>query len=282
MSECLIGAAAVGRDSHPLSQTISQPKILIHPKTKLNTTNTGMKIRPEIIYQDEAIIIVNKPPNYLAIPDRFVADRPNVLRFLQQKFEEVFTVHRIDRATSGILVFARNEEAHRNLSQQFQNRQVDKTYLALVEGQLHLEEGTIDKPITKHPVIAGKMIINRNGKPSVSHYKVVERFKNYTLLEVKIETGRTHQIRVHLENIGYPLAVDEIYGRKAAFYLSEVKLKKYNSSKNETERPLMSRSTLHAAKLSFTHPTSQERQTVTGALPKDFSALLKQLRKWGK
>ncbi|MFT5167611.1 MAG: 23S rRNA pseudouridine1911/1915/1917 synthase [Saprospiraceae bacterium] len=240
-----------------------------------------MKNQPLIIHQDEDVVIINKPANYLSIPDRFKPDLPNIQQFLKTKFGQIFTVHRLDRETSGIMIFARHDIAHKELSTQFENRIVEKIYLALTSGNIHNEEDIIEKAIGKHPAIPGKMIVTKKGKLSVSAYKVIERFKHYTLVEVNIKTGRTHQIRVHMQALGYPLAVDPLYSKKEAFFLSEVKGKKYKKQRDEEERPLISRCTLHAYKLSFDHPTSGERLTFTTEVPKDFSALLKQLRKWG-
>ncbi len=241
-----------------------------------------MKIEPKIIYQDNDIVIVNKPPDYLSIPDRFTPTKLNLVRFLNNQFEKVFIVHRLDKETSGIICFALNEAAHRDLSQQFEKRTTEKIYLALVKGNMHQDEGIIDKPIAKHSAVAGKMIIASRGKPSISHYKVVERFRNFTLLEMNIKTGRTHQIRVHLQSESYPLAVDALYGGEDAFLLSKVKLRRYNSGKNEVEKPLMSRCTLHSFRLTIDHPTTKERISFEADLPKDFNAVIKQLRKWGK
>ena len=241
-----------------------------------------MKNQPKIIFQDDDIVIVNKPPNYLSIPDRFDATKPNLVRFLKNHFENIFVVHRLDKETSGVICFALNEAAHRNLNQQFEKRTTQKIYLALVNGNMHNDEGIIDKPIAKHGVIAGKMIVASRGKPSITHFKVVERFRNYSLLEMEIKTGRMHQIRVHLQSESYPLAVDAMYGGEEAFYLSKVKLQRYKSGKEQEERPLMSRTTLHSLKLSLNHPVTNERMTFEAELPKDFSAVIKQLRKWGK
>ena len=241
-----------------------------------------MKLKPQIIYQDEDIVIVNKPPDFLSIPDRFSRQKPNLVAFLQQTFEKVYVVHRLDKETSGIICFALNEAAHRNLSQQFENRTVEKIYLALVKGIVHNEKGIIDKPIAKHRSIEGKMAISAKGKPSVTHYKVAERFRDYTLLEVEIKTGRMHQIRVHLQSESFPLAVDELYGGDTGFMLSSVKRQGYQIGKNEEEKPLMSRCTLHAFRLSLNHPSTHRRISFEAELPKDFKAVINQLRKWGK
>lgn len=241
-----------------------------------------MKKQPIIIFEDEDLIIVNKPENYLTIPARFKKDLPNVYHWLQRDRTEVYIVHRLDRETSGILCFAKTESSHKNLSKQFQERTVEKRYLALVDGIPTKEEGFIDKPIAENMAQRGKMIIAKRGKPSQTSYKVVETFRNFSLLEAHIHTGRTHQIRVHFQFIGHPLAVDVLYGRREGFHLSEVKGKKYQQGKHEEERPLMSRSTLHASKLVFNHPVTNEELVFEAALPKDFGAVLKQLRRWGK
>ncbi|MBI5916061.1 MAG: RluA family pseudouridine synthase [Bacteroidetes bacterium] len=241
-----------------------------------------MKNQLDIVFEDEDIVVVNKPANLLTIPDRFSPQKPNLYHQLNERFGKIFTVHRLDRETSGILIFAKTEEAHKELSRQFQEHLVDKIYFALVEGVMHQPEGLIDKPLGQHPTHPEKMAVVKHGKPSRTRYKVVQHFKNYTFVEATIETGRTHQIRVHFQSIGYPLAVDALYGRKQAFLLSDVKLKKFKLSKlQDEELPIMSRTTLHAGKLTFAHPRTGEPMTMTAELPKDFSAVLKQLQKWG-
>lgn len=237
-----------------------------------------MKQKPTIIYEDDYLVVVNKPANYLSIPDRYKPDLPNVQQFLKDKFGDIYTIHRLDRETSGIILFAKDAATHKSLSIQFENREVQKYYLAIASGNVFEDEGKIDKPIAKHQSNQ-RMIIAKQGKPSLSHYKVIERFRGYTLLEVQIMTGRTHQIRVHLQAIGYPLAVDPIYARKDAFYLSEIKGKKYRRT-DEEERPLVTRCTLHAQALVIKHPVTKEEMRFEAEAPKDIRAMLKQLRKW--
>lgn len=235
----------------------------------------------ELIHEDEHILVVNKPAGLLSIPDRFQTEKENLVGLLQKKYGQVMVVHRLDRETSGILCFARNEAAHRHLSIQFEHHTVDKFYNALLDGDMHNEEGEIDKPIGEHPTIPGKMAIMNSGKASLTLYRVTERFDRFTLVEVLIKTGRTHQIRVHFQSIGYPLAIDALYGRRAAFNLSEIKGKNYKTGKfSADERPLMSRTSLHATRLRIDHPATGERMTFETPLPKDFAALLNQLRKW--
>lgn len=234
----------------------------------------------ELIHEDADLLVVHKPAGLLTIPDR-TGTQPSLLGQLEKVYGKVFVVHRLDRETSGILCFARNEAAHRHLSIQMERHTADKYYYALLEGVLHHEEGEIDKPIGEHPRIPGKMAIIHPGKPSLTFYRVSERFKHFTLVEVLIKTGRTHQIRVHFESIGYPLAVDALYGRRPAFFLSEIKGKSYKSGKHsDEERPILDRTSLHSARLRLDHPTTGERMEFKTELPKDFAALLSQLRKW--
>ncbi|MEO1258071.1 MAG: RluA family pseudouridine synthase [Bacteroidota bacterium] len=240
-----------------------------------------MKKRLNIIHEDAAIVVVEKAAGVLTIPDRFKPEVFNLYDHLKKANGDIFTVHRLDKETSGILVFAKTKEAHRSLSQQFEERTVEKIYLVLVEGVLFEKTGEIDKPIGYHPSKAGQMMVTRKGKPSLTLFRALEYFKNFTLVEADIKTGRTHQIRVHFQSVGYPLAIDAMYGGKEGFYLSTVK-RKYNLGKNAEERPLMSRTSLHAKKLVLDHPETGERMTFESELPKDFSAVLKQLRKWGK
>lgn len=236
----------------------------------------------DLIHEDEHILVVSKPAGLLTIPDRF-GNKESLVAALQAKYGKVFIVHRLDRETSGILCFARNEAAHRHLSMQMEHHTADKFYLALVDGAVHHEEGEIDKPIGEHHSIPGKMAITTSGKPSLTFYRVIERFQRFTLVEAQIKTGRTHQIRVHFQSIGYPLAIDALYGRREQFLLSEIKGKKYKSGKfTEEERPMMERTSLHAARLRLQHPVSGEKMEFQSELPKDFAAVLNQLRKWGK
>lgn len=235
----------------------------------------------ELLHADDDVLVVIKPAGLLTIPDRF-GNKDSLVSALQKTYGKVFVVHRLDRETSGILVFARNEASHRHLSIQMEHHTADKFYLALVDGVVHHDEGEIDKPIGEHPGIPGKMMVTTSGKPSLTFYRVLERFKHFTLVECQIKTGRTHQIRVHLQSIGYPLAVDALYGRRAGFLLSEIKGKKYKSGKfTEDERPLMDRTSLHASRLRIQHPASGDILEFRSELPKDFAAVLHQLRKWG-
>ena len=235
----------------------------------------------DIIYQDEAIVIVNKPPDFLTVPDRFAHKLPNLYNTLQAKFGEIFIVHRIDKETSGIICFARTAESHKELCRQFEKRETDKIYWTLVQGILQEKEGVIDGKLAKNEFRPGSMIVAKKGKPSVTEYKVLEEFEKYSLVEAHIKTGRQHQIRVHFRHIGHPPALDPIYNNKSEFFLSEIKRKYTQAGRGKEERPLMSRTTLHAHTLRLTHPVTKERMSFQADLPKDFRAVLTQLRKWG-
>lgn len=183
-----------------------------------------------LIHEDEHLLVVYKPAGLLTIPDR-TGEKDSLHAQLERQYGKVFIPYIASTGkTSGILCFARNEAAHRHLSMQMEHHTADKYYYALLDGELHHEEGEIDKPIGEHASIPGKMSIRMTGKPSLTLYRVAERFKRFTLAEVLIKTGRTHQIRIHFQSIGYPLAVDAIYGRRAAFMLSEIKGKSINQA----------------------------------------------------
>lgn len=233
-----------------------------------------------ILHQDQDIIVVNKPPHVLTVPDRYNPDLLNLYNFLENRYEEIFIVHRLDKETSGIVVFARNEAAHRHLSNAFQNRTVSKTYLALIDGQPFEKEAIIDLPIAESMSRRGTMVVNKkNGKPSQTKYRVVEEYKHFSLVEIKLLTGRMHQIRVHFRFIGHPLMVDNVYNQRTEFFLSDVK-KRYNLKKDEVERAILSRLSLHAYSLQITHPSTGETVAFTAELPKDMGVVVKLLRKY--
>lgn len=233
----------------------------------------------DIIFEDDDYLILNKPAGLLTIPDRFRENIPNLYAILRNKYKNIFVVHRLDADTSGVIVFAKNSYAHRDLSIKFEKRNVKKIYLALINGRLDKSEAKINLPVAKRLNKPGTMKIYKyNGKKALTHYRVVESFRHFTLVEVELLTGRMHQIRVHFQAIGHPLAVDEVYGVRTALYLSEFKTK-YLRKEDEVEKPLINRLTLHAKYIEFKHYKTGNLVQVEAPLPKDFNAVLNQLRK---
>ncbi|HWB63425.1 MAG TPA: RluA family pseudouridine synthase [Chitinophagales bacterium] len=237
-----------------------------------------MHPKPEILFEDEHMLVVNKPTGITVIPDRIHTDRETLQSILQKDYGRLFVVHRIDRGTSGVICFARTEEAHKNLSLQFQNHEVRKFYLAVVQGILKDKSGTIEVPIGENKSRPGIMTVDKRGKAALTLYKLEEQFKHAALLEVEIKTGRTHQVRVHMAFIGHPLLVDDVYGKSGAFYFSTIK--KHYKPSGEEELPTIARLTLHAFKLSLTHPATKKEMLFEAPVPKDIQTLLKLLRKY--
>lgn len=239
-----------------------------------------MKLAELIIFEDDDLIALNKPTGLLSIPDR-EGKEISLKSLLQEKHENVFTVHRLDKDTSGLIVFAKNELTHRHLSIQFEERQTEKIYVGLVIGSPANEKGSIDLPIAENMVTRGTMIINRRGKQSLTDYEVVQNFGSYSWMQFKIHTGRTHQIRVHMKDIGHPIVCDELYGDGKPVLLSSLKSKFKLSKAELEERPLLNRLALHAHKLGFTK-TNGEKLELQADLHKDLKATLQQLTKWKK
>ncbi len=236
----------------------------------------------EILYQDDDMLVVNKPAGVLVIPDRFNSDLPSLNRILETKMgQQVWVVHRLDRDTSGVICFAKNEQTHRYLSKLFEAHEVGKFYAGIVQGRVIPEEGRIEAPITEHPATKGKMMVAKKGKLSVTDYKVAEQWALHSLVQFQIHTGRTHQIRVHMQSIGHPIVCDELYGDGKPFLLSAIKKKYKLSDKEETERPILSRLALHAYRLAL-HKEDGTLVDAQAPLPKDMAACVNQLNKWSK
>lgn len=235
----------------------------------------------EILHADDRLVVVNKRPGVLTVPDRFDPHKVNLLTTLRERGGEVFVVHRLDRETSGVLVFARDRDAHRNLNEQFRERDADKYYLALTRGTPHPRENLIDMPIGPDPRGGGRMRIDpHGGKRSATAYETIEVYREYALVRLQLFTGRTHQVRVHMAAIGHPLAVDPLYGGDEALFLSAIKRKRFNLKAGSVERPLLRRVSLHAYQLAFDHPDSGERVEYLAPPPKDFRSTVRQLQKW--
>lgn len=224
----------------------------------------------EVLYEDSDVIVVNKPKGMVVHPaaGHYSGTLVNALMYYcgheLSGINGVMRpgiVHRIDMDTTGSLIVCKNDKAHNCIAEQLKVHSIERKYHAICHGVLKEEEGVINKPIGRHPNDRKKMAINeRNGKEAITHYKVLERFKDYTYVECKLETGRTHQIRVHMASIGHPLLGDEIYapGRKSPF-------------KTQGQ-------TLHAKILGFIHPTTGEYVETDADLPEYFTKILNILR----
>jgi 23S rRNA pseudouridine1911/1915/1917 synthase len=246
----------------------------------------------DILYQDDDYVAVNKPAGLATIPGRGEDD--SVLERLATEIGLLYTgstdprlrvVHRLDKDTSGVLLFAKHTDAQRHVSHQFQNNTTAKEYLALVVGRPSESSGEIDASLAPHPTSARRMaVVRHGGRPARTQWKIEQTFRSYTLLRVFPKTGKTHQIRVHLNHIGLPLAIDPLYnaappGTPVGLFLSAFK-RGYRPAQGEEERPLIARLTLHAEKLRFIHWDGREVEIVA-ELPKDFRATLNMLRKHG-
>jgi 23S rRNA pseudouridine1911/1915/1917 synthase len=237
----------------------------------------------EIIFQNELILVINKPSGLSVTTDRsgsfFLRD--SLEKILPAKtVENLRLIHRLDKDTSGVMILAKTKEAQTVFSQAFENRNVRKTYLALVSGFPPAERGIIDTPISAEPT--GKNIFRidyKRGKDARTEWRLLANFGHISLLAVNPLTGRTHQIRIHLPSIGLELAVDPLYGNSKGLLLSEFK-SRYKLGKFEEEKPLIDRLTLHAYQLEFPNPPSDCPGLFIAALDKKFKACIKMLTKY--
>lgn len=236
------------------------------PEAK-ETKLKAQEIPLDIIYEDSDIIVVNKPKGMVVHPANGNPDGTLVnaiLSICKNSLSGIGgelrpgIVHRLDKDTSGLIIVAKNDKAHINMSEQIKERNVKKTYIALVRGNVPEEEATINMPIGRSTKDRKKMAVTKNGKQAITHFKVLKRYSKYTLLEIKIETGRTHQIRVHMAEIGYPVVGDAVY----------------SNGKNEFG---IEGQMLHAYKLEFMHPITNKHMELTATLPQYFEEILKKL-----
>ena len=242
-------------------------KIQIEEEKPVENSLKAENIPLDVIYEDADIIVINKLKGMVVHPANGNPDGTlvnAVMAICKDSLSGIGgeirpgIVHRLDKDTSGIIVVAKNDKAHINLSEQIKNHEVKKTYIALVRGIVKENEATINMPIGRSEKDRKKMAVKRNGKKAITHFKVLQRYDNYTLLEVNIETGRTHQIRVHLSQIGYPVIGDEVY----------------SNGKNEWNEKGQC---LHAKSLEFIHPTTGKNMYLEAELPEYFQKILKEL-----
>ncbi|HRZ87185.1 MAG TPA: RluA family pseudouridine synthase [bacterium] len=232
-----------------------------------------------VLYEDDHFIAVDKPAGMIVVEDRWDKGKQTLRGAVQAALGtgKVWTVHRIDKDTTGVVLFAKDAEAHRYANGLFMERRVTKEYEAVVRGVIACDSGVIDEPIKEDLFQPGRVIIHRTGKPSVTSFTVLERFRSFTYICACPQSGRMHQIRAHMTSYGHPLAVDPLYGGGSMIRLSELK-KDYKRKKGGPEKPLIERLTLHAARLSFTGMDGREI-AISSELPHDMALLLKYLRK---
>lgn len=239
----------------------------------------SMKITPNytVIYNDDDIIVLNKRSGLLVAQDRYDPDAPRLDSEAEKEFGRLYAVHRIDKDTSGCVIYAKNADSHRALSMQFENRTVEKIYHCLVNGRPLWQTKTVDSKLLPDGDFRHRTTINsRFGKTSITDFKLIGVCGPYSWLEARPKTGRTHQIRAHLQSIGLSIVCDPLYsGNQKPVRLSDIK-KRWNGD-TETERPLLSRLALHAYSLSLEHPKTGERMTFTAPYQKDMEATRKQL-----
>ena len=263
-------------------QVIQKPRYLVVAGQKIDikttlpeqTASVAQSIPLDIIDEDEFLIVINKPVGLVVHPGAGNPDHTLVNALLHHAPQlslvpRAGVIHRLDKDTSGLLVIAKTLPVHHRLIKDMQQRKIHREYRALVQGQM-ISGGTVDAPMGRHPINRTKMAIVRDGKDAITHYRVIERFAEHTLLNVQLETGRTHQIRVHLSHIKYPIVGDATYSRQRQFpKLSEKQqagLRKFNHQ------------ALHAYRLSLTHPITKKLCEWVAPIPDDMAKLIDLLR----
>ena len=238
-----------------------------------------------LIYADDDMIAVNKAAGLLVAADRWDIEAPRLDLLIQKELPQIaplcqklYAVHRIDKDTSGILLYALNAEAHLALNTAFQEREIKKTYRLLIHGRVQEEQFTVDLPLRADGDAMHRTVVDkRRGKEAITHFTVLETFRQFSLLEARPVTGRTHQIRAHLAAAGYPIVCDSLYGSGKPVLLSELKQRWRGDV--YTEQPLIGRLALHAYRLEGVHPRSGQPFAFTAEYAKDFKSTVHQLQK---
>ncbi len=264
-----------GEAQNPKRKVLGGEQVLLQAEIELETDCEPEDIPLDIVYEDESLLIVNKPAGLVVHPaaghregtlqNALLHHAPSLAGIARSGI-----VHRIDKDTSGLLMVAKTLKAHKSLVDQLQARDIDREYLALAQGYL-TAGGTVDEPIGRHSTDRKRFAVREDGKPSVTHYRIEERLPGHTLLRVKLETGRTHQIRVHLAHIRHPLLGDPVYGGRLRL------LPGGNQALGEALRGFR-RQALHAEKLGLEHPSTGEWCEWQVDMPEDFQSLLTSLR----
>jgi RluA family pseudouridine synthase len=262
----------------------------VTPIIKLSSPATKGYWEIPVVYEDDALLALDKPSGLLVSPDRYDVMRPNIMRLVHHDIARgakwvqdrgltyLANAHRLDFETSGVLLLAKSKPALVSLADQFGSELAKKVYLALVVGSPEQDTFDDNAKLGPHPTRIGIVRVDeKGGKKSYTAFELIERFKGYTYLRCKPRTGRTHQIRVHLQHRGHPIVGDELYGGPQLL-LSKLK-KDYRLKRGKTENPLIDRVALHAHELRVTHPVTGSEVVITSALPHDMEVALKMLRK---
>jgi 23S rRNA pseudouridine1911/1915/1917 synthase len=278
-----------GRSSRPAYEINLGDRIVCRMPKLIPPHVVPAEIPLEIVYEDEHLIAINKPPQFVVHPAAGHWDDTLVNALLHHcgalpESDEVYKpgiVHRIDKDTSGVIIAAKTLRAHGELTRQFQDRAVRKSYRAIVEGEVSYDEDVIDKDIDRHRKDFEKMAVVRKGtgKTAQSFYRVLERFRGFTFVEVAPRTGRTHQIRVHMASIGHPCVADSTYGKRDALFLRDLGAQE-DPLVADPKEPLLLRQALHAFWISFVHPASGKTVEFSAPLAADMELALALLRKY--
>ena len=257
-----------GRPSKPSYRVQVGDEVVVRVPIEMPTPVVPENIPLDVIYEDDALLVVNKPAGMVVHPayghasgtlvNAVLAHCPQIADVGGP--DRAGVVHRLDKDTSGLILIAKDSVTRAALQRQFKRRQVSKTYLALVEGQVQPREGVVEAPVGRDKRQRKKMAVVRSGREARTMYRAIEYFANYTLLEVRPHTGRTHQVRVHLSWLGYPIVGDAVYGR-------------------HRQRLLRGRHFLHASRIRFSHPATGEEVEFEAPLPPKLADVLNQLRR---
>ena len=284
---------AIKQGTAKVNGKVAKPSLKLNPGDEITFVlpePPSKDILPEnlplnIIYEDSELIILNKQPGILVHPARGNTHGTlvNALAYYSDELSSGLgefrpgIVHRLDKNTTGVMVVTKNDIAQWKIAKQFENRQVSKTYLAIVHGTPELTADRIKAPLGMHPRIREKYAIRpEKGKESITFYEVMEAFRGFSLLELTPKTGRTHQIRVHLSYLKHPIVADDMYGGKLVYQWQ------LEDSEPVVQEPIINRVSLHALSLEFTHPTTEKKVKFEAPLPADMQNLLDMLRKYRK
>lgn len=254
---------------------IGGEQVTVSASLKPQTAWEAQAIPLDVVHEDDDVLVINKPVGMVVHPAAGNANNTLLNALLHhcpalKEMPRAGILHRLDKDTTGLLIIAKTPAALKNLSRQLKNRTITRIYRAIIAGVL-VSGGTIDEPIARHPLNRKKMTVTETGKPSVTHYRVIERYRAYTQVKVQLETGRTHQIRVHMAHAHHPILGDPVYGGR-------LQLPKGASAPLVDMLRKFKRQALHAVELKFTHPTTKKTIQCHAPVPDDMQALIDVLK----